>query len=141
MSDPSWNRTARWCSDSFLPCAKVFLALVIGFSALILPCVLWLQGLERFLEAGAAAILCSCSGVVALAASSWQTQLRQPLAGLLLAMALRSLPPLTVCLLLAIQGEGEQFIGFISYLLVFYLVTLSIETFLSVKLISRKQAH
>lgn len=140
MSGPSCNRTARWCGGNFFTCAKLFLAIVLGFSALLLPCVLYLQGLDRFLEAGAAAILCTSAGMVALAVTSWQTRQQQPLTGMLLAMVLRILPPLTICLLLAIQGEGRQFISFISYLLLFYLVTLAIETYLSVKLVNQIQA-
>ena len=138
MSDPSLPWTARCSEGKFFACARLFVVLVAGFCALLLPGVYGLQGLESFLEAGAAALLCFGTGVVALAATSWQAH--QPLVGLLLAMALRMILPLTVCLLLAVQGSGKQYRGFVTYLLLFYCVTLAIETFLSVRLLRPNQA-
>jgi cation transport ATPase len=137
VSDPSSYWTARWCKKGFIPCARSFFALTLAFSGLFLPCVLFLQGQEKFFEAGIAAIICFCTGIAALAATAWQANQQQPLVGMLLAMAIRMLPPLSVCLLLAVQGEGKQYVWFVCYLLVYYLVTLSIETYLSVKTLRR----
>ena len=141
MSSPSCSRLAGWCGNNFYTCAKPFVAGVLGLSVLLLPCVLVLQGRNGFLEAGAAALLCTSAGLVALAVVSWQTRQQQPLGGMLLAMVLRILPALAVCMLLAIQGEGKQYISFISYLIVFYLVTLALETYLSVQLVHQIHAE
>jgi hypothetical protein len=56
-----------------------------------------------------------------------------PLSGMLLGMAIRMVPPLGVCVALAAQGaNGRQHLAFIGYLLAFYLVTLALETWLTV---------
>jgi len=52
---------------------------------------------------------------------------------MLLAMAFRLLPPLSVCLILALRSSGSENLSFICYLLVFYMVTLSVETYLSIR--------
>jgi hypothetical protein len=56
------------------------------------------------------------------------------LAAMLFSMALRFIPPLAVCFALAANGaDGQQNFAFVCYLLVFYLATLAIETWLAVK--------
>ena len=137
MSDSSGNWTDRCCGGSFFSCTKLFLTLVLGLSTLLLPCVMYWQGFERFLEAGAAAVLCSSSGLAALAATFWQSRQQQPLVGLLLAMAIRMIPPLVVCLLMAVQSDAGEYIGFVCYLLLYYLTTLAIETYISIKLVDK----
>ncbi len=60
-----------------------------------------------------------------------------PVGVMLLGMAIRMAPPLGICLFLAAQGQnGRQHLAFICYLLTFYLVTLVLETWLTVKRIS-----
>ncbi len=100
--------------------------------------VFWLQGREAIVEVVAAALICLFSGLTALAASQLPVARRQPLVGLLLAMALRMLPPLVVCLLLALRGNGADYLGFVIYLIVFYLLTLAAETFLSLRLMKNQ---
>jgi hypothetical protein len=59
------------------------------------------------------------------------------LAAMLFAMAIRFIPPLAVCFVLAASGaSGQQHFAFVCYLLLFYLVTLAIETWLAVKRVS-----
>ncbi len=49
-------------------------------------------------------------------------------------MAIRMVPPLAICVVLAAQGaDGREHLAFIGYLLAFYLVTLAVETWLAVK--------
>ena len=55
-----------------------------------------------------------------------------PLAVMLLGMAIRMVPPLGICVVLAAQGaHGREHLAFIVYLLAFYLVTLALETWLT----------
>lgn len=140
MSDPSWKWTVRWREGRFLAGAGLLVAVVTGLCALLLPGIYWWQGISKFLEAGAAAMLCLLSGITAIAATSCLARQQQPLAGLLLAMALRMLPPLVVCLLLSFQGDGDKYLGFIAYLLLFYGITLAIETYLSIQRVRPKQS-
>jgi hypothetical protein len=56
------------------------------------------------------------------------------LAAMLFSMAMRFIPPLAVCFVLAASGAGgRQYLAFISYLLAFYFATLGVETWLAVK--------
>jgi hypothetical protein len=56
------------------------------------------------------------------------------LAAMLFSMALRFIPPLAACFVLAASGaNGQQHFAFVCYLLVFYLATLAVETWLAVK--------
>jgi hypothetical protein len=57
-----------------------------------------------------------------------------PLAGLLMGMITRMAPPMVVCIVLAAQGvDSRRHLPFICYLLVFYLATLALETWLAVQ--------
>ncbi len=56
-----------------------------------------------------------------------------PLVLMLVGMTIRIVPPLGVCVFLAAQGhDGRGHLAFIVYLLAFYLVTLALETWLTV---------
>jgi hypothetical protein len=56
------------------------------------------------------------------------------IAGALLGMAIRMLPPLAVCAMLAAKGaHGREYLPFIGYLLTLYLVALAVETWLAVR--------
>ena len=80
-----------------------------------------------------AATVCLLSGLIALLVSVWRVPGLNAFHSVLLAMFFRLFPPLAVCLLLALKGSGADYFSFISYLLVFYMVTLSVETYLSIK--------
>jgi hypothetical protein len=90
------------------------------------------------MDALTAALICLLSGTTALAVMQLPLSRQQPFVGLLLAMALRMLPPLVVCLLLAQQGSGAEYLGFVCYLILFYLLTLAAETLLSLQLLKNK---
>jgi hypothetical protein len=56
------------------------------------------------------------------------------LAAMLFSMAIRFIPPLAVCFVLAASGAGgHEHLAFVCYLLIFYLATLAVETWLAVK--------
>jgi hypothetical protein len=64
-----------------------------------------------------------------------------PLAALLVGMSLRLLPPLIVCMLLALRGAGRDYLAFVVYLLTFYFVTLALDTWWAVKRVARRPAR
>lgn len=56
------------------------------------------------------------------------------LAAMVLGMGIRMALPLSLCVLLAVRGQsGNQHFSFIIYLLLFYVVTLAIDTALAVR--------
>lgn len=138
MSDPPLRSPACRRDGPLFACLMPFVAIVAGLWALLTPGIVWFQGLGGLLEASLAALVCLISGITALVATSVLGTRQHPLAGVLLATALRMLPALIVCVLLSTADGGGQFLGFVGYLLVFYLVTLAIETYLSVKLVERR---
>jgi hypothetical protein len=61
---------------------------------------------------------------------------------MLVGMAVRIVPPLVICLVLAVQGaSGRQHLAFIAYLLTFYCVTLAFETWLAVHRAGKNSAR
>jgi len=80
-----------------------------------------------------AAAICLVAGWIAESLALMLHDRVMPLAAMLLGMAVRMLPPLGVCLVLAARGSsGRDHLAFIVYLLAFYLVTLALETWLTV---------
>lgn len=81
-----------------------------------------------------AGVICLAAGLVAEGIAVLLGRGVSPLATMLLGMTVRMLPPLGICLFLAAQGaRGREHLAFIVYLLSFYLVTLAVETWLSVR--------
>jgi len=84
-----------------------------------------------------AGVICLAAGLLAEGMAHLLGRSGSPLATMLLGMAIRMLPPLAVCMLLAAQGaRGREHLAFIVYLLAFYLVTLALETWLNVSRLS-----
>lgn len=80
-----------------------------------------------------AAAICLLAGWAAESFACILQNRVMPLALMLLGMTLRMVPPLGVCVALAAQGiSGRAHLAFIFYLLAFYLVTLALETWLTV---------
>ncbi len=80
-----------------------------------------------------AAAICLAAGWMAETLAVVLHDRVMPLAVMLLGMTIRMLPPLGVCVALAAQGiSGRAHMAFIFYLLAFYLVTLALETWLTV---------
>jgi hypothetical protein len=81
-----------------------------------------------------AAVICLATGILSEAISRCAGGAQAPLWSLLAGMAVRMLPPLAICCLLAVRGEsGMQHLAFVCYLLAFYLVTLAVETWFAVR--------
>jgi hypothetical protein len=88
-------------------------------------------GLGGVALAGAITLVC---GLVTEGAAFLLGRQTSPLVTMLLGMGIRMAPPLGICLYLAAQGaRGREHLAFIVYLLAFYLVTLALETWFSVR--------
>jgi len=80
-----------------------------------------------------AAAICLVAGWIAELLAFMLHGRVMPLAVMLLGMAVRMLPPLGICVALAARGSsGRDHLAFIVYLLAFYLITLALETWLTV---------
>jgi hypothetical protein len=81
-----------------------------------------------------AAMICLISGLAADWLSCFLTRNGSPLAGQLSGMMVRMFLPLVVCLVLVAKGySGRENLAFVCYLLIFYVATLALETWLAVK--------
>lgn len=113
----------------------VLIAALLGYTLVCLPLAIWLGG--NSVSALLAAVgVCVTPGIAAIAISNYCAAAGQHLVGMLLAMGCRALPPLVVCLWLAVNkhaAEGQIFAGF---LIVAYMISLAVETYLSVRAIS-----
>ncbi len=111
----------------------LLVGIVVVLGVAVLPFSLWLEGLSGSFALGAAVLICLTSGLGSLIIGSLQVPRQYALYSLLLAMAVRIIPPLAVCLLLAFRGGGSEYLGFVCYLVLFYIVTLSVETYVSIR--------
>jgi hypothetical protein len=89
----------------------------------------------------AAAAICLVAGWLADAVAAIVYRAVSALAAMLVGMAMRLLPPLFVCLVLAVQGGGREHLAFVLYLLTFYLVTLTLDTWWAVQRVSSGSSH
>jgi hypothetical protein len=103
------------------------------------PVVFWQQGWQGSLESALAALACLVPAVAALAVSIRFLGTTQALSAVLLGMMLRAFPPLLICLLLALRGRGADYLYFVCYLILFYLFTLAVETYLLVQFAKSKK--
>jgi hypothetical protein len=117
----------------------ILVVALLGFTLLSLPLAIWLGG-NSVSALLAATGVCITPGLAALAIAHYFTAAGQPLVGMLLAMGCRLLPPLVVCVWLALNKNavgGQVFAGF---LIVAYMVSLAVETFLSVRGIPQQES-
>lgn len=122
--------------------AAILAVCIFAVALLLLPFALGKTGANGPLGLAAAAAICLATGWLAEALSYALRRTITPLGVMLLGMGVRMLPPLGICLALAAQrADGRQYLGFIAYLLTFYLVTLAYETWLTVKRVPRNSSH
>jgi hypothetical protein len=109
-------------------------ACVLAVALLLVPVAIQQDGTGGSLGLLVAALICWLSGLVADASALYLSRAVSPLAGMMSAMAVRMILPLTVCVALAAMGQGgRQHLAFIGYLVAFYIATLALETWLAVK--------
>jgi hypothetical protein len=107
---------------------------------IFVPYALGQTGLAGVIGLVTAAAICLLSGVAAEGLASITGRAGTPLLGMLTSMAARIVPPLAICLALAAQGaDGRRHLAFVSYLLVFYLATLVLETWLAVRRVATRR--
>jgi hypothetical protein len=113
-------------------CAMILTLVMLGFTVVCLPLAIWLGG--NAVESLLAAVgVCITPGLAALVVAHHFAGAGQPLVGMLIAMGCRMLPPLVVCLWLAINRDAVNGRVFAGFLIAAYLVSLAVETFLSVR--------
>ena len=110
------------------------LALAVAVAAVFAiagPAAVAIGGSAALLAATVAAALCFAGAAMALMAGSLLTGPRLALAALLIGIAARMAIPLIVGVALHLRGGPLAEAGLLYYLLVFYPVTLAVETLLS----------
>jgi hypothetical protein len=113
-------------------CAMILIAIMLGFLLACLPLAFWLGG--NAVESLLAAVgVCVTPGLAALFVAHHFAGTGQPLVGMLIAMGCRLVPPLVVCLWLALNRDAVNGRVFAGFLIAAYLVSLAVETFLSVR--------
>jgi hypothetical protein len=115
------------------------LAVVAPF-AIVGPLAEYLGGPAGLAAAGVAAIACLIGAVTALVVSSVLSGTAFALAALMAGMAARMGMPLGLGLLVHLQGGPLAKAGLLYYLLIFYPITLMVETVLSLPSTERPQS-
>ncbi len=131
MNQPSAHQTLR-PNRGALSCAGRFLTIVAAALVLISPLAWLAYGPAGVFAATVAAALCSATSLTSLAFAHSQAE-GQVLVRVLVGMALRMSVPLLVCVVIALRFDIRSFAGFVYFLLVFYLVTLATETWMSLQ--------
>ena len=117
----------------------ILIVAMLGFTAVCLPLALWLGG-NSLVALLAAVGICVTPGLAALFVAHHFAAKNRHMLGMLIAMGCRLMPPLVVCLWLAFNKQAVQGQVFAGFLIGAYLVSLAVETFLSVRTIdSRNQ--
>jgi hypothetical protein len=115
-----------------LAARAVFLGLfVAGFFALLAPLVAWWRGAAGVGAAAVAAAACLAGAGTALLVSDRLPRAQHALVGLLLAMGARMGIPLALAAGCLVCGGALVEAGVLFYLLIFYPLTLGVETALS----------
>jgi len=121
-------------SHGFLRSATILAACMLAVALALTPFALNQSGSGGMSGLAVAATICLLSGLAAEAVSIFLARSGTPLAAAMVGMALRMLPPLVLCVALALSGQnGRQHLAFVLYLLAFYLTLLVIETCLAVR--------
>lgn len=131
-SSSGWSTSGE--PRSLVSCALLLMMVMAIFVSCCLPIAFWV-GQSAWLSLLAAAAICLVAGLAALAISYHFNLTGQNLPGMLLAMGCRLGPPLVVCLWLALNRNEANHNSFVGFLIASYLVSLAVETFLSVRMI------
>jgi hypothetical protein len=124
-------------SLGFVRSALMLLACISVVALALIPIAWRGAGTGGLAGLAVAAGICLVAGLAAEAISTFLAHSGVPLAGAMVGMGVRMLPPLMLCVALAASGQsGRQHLPFICYLLAFYFATLVMETWLAVKRIS-----
>jgi hypothetical protein len=125
------NLFARWRSRGLATQAAVLVGMVLAVYAAVAPVAGALSGTVGLAAAAVAAGLCLAGAGLALVACRLYRDSKRALQGVLIGMVLRMGVPLLSALAIQVQGGGLARAGLLVYLVVFYPVTLFVETALS----------
>jgi hypothetical protein len=130
-SNSTWTRLLH--SAALIWCAVLFAAL------LMLPFASGRSGTGGPSGLMLAAAICLAAATIAESLACCLQDRIPPLMLMLLGMAIRMVPPLAVCVVLVERGaSGPDHLPFVVYLLAFYLVTLALETWLTVSRLANR---
>lgn len=131
MKQGAASRLARLRSWSLATRAALLGLVVVVVCAAVAPVAWWLSGPLGLAAAAAAAGVCLLGAVLALVVSHLLGGPKAALYGLLFGMALRMGIPLVFAVTIHLKGGVLARSGFLYYLILFYPVTLGVETALS----------
>jgi hypothetical protein len=133
--------TGQATVGGFVRSALMLMACTAAIALLFVPFAMRHSGSAGLMGLAAAAAICLVCGWMSEGVAHLVGRFGSPLVAMLMGMAIRMVPPLAICLALAIQGiHGRQHVAFIGYLLTFYLATLAVETWLAVKRAALRRA-
>jgi hypothetical protein len=119
-------------ASSFLRSTALLAACTVAIALLCLSYAIEQSGSSGPIGLTIAATVCFVCGVASEGIALLMLRVGTPLAAMLVGMAVRMGPPLVICLVLAAQGaNGREHLAFIVYLLLFYVATLAVETWLA----------
>ena len=118
----------------------ILLGVMVGFTLVCLPAAYWLGG-SSIRALLAAVAVCVAPGLAAVTVSHYFAAADRHLSGMLLAMGCRILPPLVVCMWLALNPGAPEGRTFAAFLIAAYLTSLAAETFLTVRSIDLHRHH
>jgi hypothetical protein len=119
-------------ASSFLRSTAMLAACTATIALLCLPYAIGQTGSSGPVGLAIAATVCFACGLLSEGIALLMGRIGAPIAAMLVGMAVRMGPPLVICLVLAAQGaNGREHLAFIVYLLVFYIATLAVETWLA----------
>jgi hypothetical protein len=115
--------------------------LVVAVALALFPLAIGREGSGGFTGLLIAAGVCLAAGWSGEGISVLLHGRVQPVGIMVVGMAIRVVPPLAIVTYLAASGQnGRQHLAFIGYLVLFYLSTLSLETYLAVKRLGDAQS-
>jgi hypothetical protein len=119
---------------SFVRSIVVLTVCILATAALLLPVAFREQGTGNLAGLAFVTAMFLASSWISEAVSLRLYRSGSALVAMGLSMAIRTVPPLLVCLYLAVRGyNGRENFALIGYLFAFYFVTLVVETRLAVK--------
>jgi hypothetical protein len=127
---------------NFVRPAMLITGCILAVALVLLPVAVTKTGSGGPLGLAAAAAVCLAATWCAEGVVYALARTVSPLGVMLLGMAFRMAIPLGICLKLAARGaSGRAHLAFIAYLLVLYLATLALETWLTVKRVAHTSAN
>jgi len=119
---------------SFVRSVTLLTVCILTTTALLLPVAIRDSGTGNLAGLAGVTLMFLATAWISEAISIWILRTGSPLVAMGFNMAIRTVPPLLVCLYLAVHGySGRENFALIGYLFAFYFVTLVVETRLAVK--------